>query len=254
MNISRKFILLIWLTSTLIGQEDIQNEDLIKILERENFIQKPTESQILRMKNYLEEILQIQENLERIKPLLESIDLVKNNETYVELKNYRLNYFERKEELVFSEIAKIEWGNNQKIKRIIFRDRSVYTPSYTRKLIFFILPRIEKQNIIIEPPLFFLTSISYNAGQGKRNDYYFPEIFMESIKENHISAERVIFYNEIHNIQKPSVIYDSASKVRLVEYISFRMRNLEIKIRSIYHNTQTRKKFDFSESIPDDRY
>ncbi len=245
--------------NTLLSQEiaDKQEMDIYMELLKTSgeILYLPSQQDLqISIKNYISELLDHKKNLSEFYNILEKLGYIENNIMEMEFRNYKEHFFERKEMEIFTEFLKIEWENKVP-KTIIFRSKSSIMPYLNTKNTVFVLPlnTIMDHNQEQEPTIKVLAKISYQAGQGEEYYFILPPIYSET---NYYKEEKKtirIFDFQIGNVS-PKIINDPRLKIITYQYIIYRLRYLDLKLRSIIRNKLRKNMFDFYKSIPDSRY
>ncbi|MFN3603843.1 MAG: hypothetical protein ACK4UJ_03910 [Leptonema sp. (in: bacteria)] len=239
------------------GKEEINiYMELLKTSGENLFIPSPEDLETL-FQNYLSELYQSQQQLSEFYKILKTLGYIDDkNIMEMELRTYKEHFFERKEMEIFSEHLRIEWeGSNP--KWIIFRSKSSMEPKLNVRNTIFILPAVKMgdsqhqlEKKYIKPSLQVIANLSYSAGMGEKYNFYLPGEDTENFKyKNNIQ----IFDYIIKDVP-PRIIDDPRLKILTLQYIVYRMRYLDIKIRSIIKNKLRKNISDFYKSIPDTRY
>jgi hypothetical protein len=249
------------ISQELASQEEISlYSELLKQSGESLFMPSPEDYQ-KQIMEYVEEIYYIQNQLSEFYKILNVLGYVnKNNITEMEFRTYKEHFFERKEMEVFTEYLRIEWKDKYP-EWIIFRSRSSMMPKLNTRNTLFVLPRIEKRDSVkehhkeqfIEPPIQVLASIAYSAGMGEKYHFYLPPV---SDSNPTLSNYRIKFqiFDFVLNDVPPKIINEPPLKILTLQYIVYRLRYLDLKIRTIIKNKIIRNRSEFYRSIPDSRY
>ncbi len=261
-----KYILfLIFLSRIIFSQElELANKEemdiyveLLKTTGENLFIPSPEDVDTL-VQNYLGELYESQQQLKEFYKILKTLGYInENNIMELELRTYKEHFFERKEMEIFSEYIRIEWEQD-KPKWIIFRSKSSIEPKLNIRNTIFVLPTItfvdnsdhSQKKRYNEPFLQVLATLIYSAGIGEKYSFYFPG------KEKDLTEIKTsvqIYDFSIRNVY-PRIIDDARLKILTFQYIVYRMRYLDVRIRSIIRNRLKKNISDFYRSIPDSRY
>ncbi|GIX40742.1 MAG: hypothetical protein KatS3mg129_0475 [Leptospiraceae bacterium] len=260
------YIFLILLYSLNLFSQEVASKEEIDIYTEllkqsgENLYMPSPEDYKNRIQEYVKELYELQVNLKKFYKILKNLGYIdEKNITEMEFRNYKEHFFERKEMEVFTEYLRIEWNNNFP-EWIIFRSRSSIMPQLNTRNTLFVLPAIQikdseshKDQNIVEPTIHVLASLSYSAGLGERYHFILPPIISE-IQENQLKRNTFRVYDFILSDIPSKIINDSPLKVLTLQYILYRMRYLDLKIRSIIKNKIRSNRYNFYKSIPDSKY
>ncbi|MFN3246592.1 MAG: hypothetical protein ACK42K_07815 [Leptonema sp. (in: bacteria)] len=267
----KKIKLIFWLfivinTSMLFAQQ-YADQMTVSLYEQllnesgENLGSATKENYNARIQDLLKEIYEIQNNLKEYYNILKVLGYVnKDNITELEFRTYKENFFERKEMEVFTEYLRIEWKDNVP-QWIIFRSRSSFLPKLNTKNTIFVLPKVDYETSqshnqdknVIDPMIHVFASIAYSAGLGERYHFVFPNLTQEN---SNIQVDRnsVQIYDYVLKDIPYQVIADHRLKFMTLQYLVYRLRYLDLKIRGFAINKIKKNQYDFYRSIPDSRY
>ena len=95
--------------------------------------------------------------------------------------------------------------------------------------------------------------IVYSAGLGERYHFVFPNLTQEN---SNIQVDRnsVQIFDYVLKDIPYRVIADHRLKFMTLQYIVYRLRYLDLKIRGFAINKIKKNQYDFYRSIPDSRY
>jgi hypothetical protein len=161
---------------------------------------------------------------------------------------------------VFTEYLRIEWKDNVP-QWIIFRSRSSFLPKLNTKNTVFVLPKVDYETSqshnqdknVIDPMIHVFASIVYSAGLGERYHFVFPNLTQEN---SNIQVDRnsVQIFDYVLKDIPYQVIADHRLKFMTLQYLVYRLRYLDLKIRGFAINKIKKNQYDFYRSIPDSRY
>lgn len=239
------------------GREEIDlYVELLKTTGENLFIPTPEDIETL-VQNYLNELYESQQQLKEFYKILKTLGYInEKNIMELELRTYKEHFFERKEMEIFSEYLRIEWEQDMP-KWIIFRSKSSMEPKLNIRNTIFVLPSItleestqHSRRKYSEPFLQVLATLIYSAGLGEKYNFFLPG---KNKNPSGIKHSIQIYDFIIKDVQ-PRIIDDARLKILTLQYVVYRMRFLDVKIRSIIKNRLRKNMSDFYKSIPDSRY
>lgn len=239
------------------GKEEIDvYMELLKTSGENLFMPSPEDMEIL-IQNYLSELYESQKQLSNFYKILKTLGYInENNILEMEFRNYKEHFFERKELEIFTEHLRIEWEQD-KPKWIIFRSKSSVEPKFNIRNTIFVLPAIQMEEEVhksekkfLEPDIQVLGILIYSSGLGEKYNFYLPG----KDKSKMILKDQVQIFDYIVKNIPPRIIDDPRLKILTFQYLIYRMRYLDIKIRNIVKNKLRKNMSDFYKSIPDSRY
>lgn len=239
------------------GKEEIDiYMELLKTSGETLFMPSSEDVEIL-IQNYLNELYESQKQLTTFYKILKTLGYInENNILEMEFRNYKEHFFEKKELEIFSEHLRIEWEQD-KPKWIIFRSKSSVEPKLNIRNTIFVLPAIQLEEDLhkskrkfLEPEIQVFGILTYSSGLGEKYNFYLPGKDRSKIT----LKDRVQIFDFVIKDVPPRSIDDPRLKILTFQYLIYRLRYLDIKIRNIVKNKLRKNMTDFYKSLPDSRY